>query len=79
MSLDFVISSEINFSLSREKKSWDGKFVQFPSMVATMLSLCKFPEVVVMIEEIYQGNFIQPLRNWDLALQFQRGIIGILG
>jgi hypothetical protein len=33
-----------------------------------MLSLCKFPEVVERQKKFTRGNFIQPLRNWDLAL-----------
>jgi hypothetical protein len=33
-----------------------------------VLSLSKFPEVVETQNKFTRGNFIQPLRNWDLAL-----------
>jgi hypothetical protein len=32
-----------------------------------MLTLCKFPEVFGRYKKFIIGNFIQPLRNWNLA------------
>jgi len=51
-SLRFIISSETKFS-SREKETVGLSVCSVPSGVTTMLTLCKFLEVV-RVEEIYK-------------------------
>jgi hypothetical protein len=58
------------FLCSREKeiKDWKVCFSSSPVWSPFMLSLCKFPEVVVSKKKFIRGNLNQPLRNWELAL-----------